>query len=256
MEIKSYAFWGCNSLKEIWCANPTPPVCPTQDGPFTSTNFSNCTVYVPRNSKDAYKSDEYWSSFQNFEEATFSDIYSENLGYTIYGDGAIVSYANSSEKNPVIPDEITINENGDTEKIININAISGCFSSDYSDGKVSKVVGIASDVFKNSDLVSITVESSIPPVCENDCFNQETYQNCELVVPEEAKERYASADVWKNFKCISSHLDDIAVDMSEIVVVYSLTGVKVYEGRLDSVHLTSGIYIVKTTDKSFKIMIS
>ncbi|MCD8266526.1 MAG: leucine-rich repeat domain-containing protein [Prevotellaceae bacterium] len=38
-----------------------------------------------------------------------------------------------------------------------------------------------------------------PPVCEPDAFDDVDKDNCTLVVPEGAKEKYAAADVWKDF---------------------------------------------------------
>lgn len=60
--IGDRAFSDCYSLKEVYCKPTTPP---TGGNNIFYNNASGRTIYVPRNSLDAYKSDIYWSKYAN-----------------------------------------------------------------------------------------------------------------------------------------------------------------------------------------------
>ena len=61
--IGEAAFYGCTSLKEVYCKPTTPP---TGDYSMFNENASGRTIYVPRNSVEAYKSAKYWSDYKNY----------------------------------------------------------------------------------------------------------------------------------------------------------------------------------------------
>ena len=54
------AFSSCDRLTSVYC-KPTPP--PTGGSNIFNNNATERMIYVPRNSLDAYKSAEYWSSY-------------------------------------------------------------------------------------------------------------------------------------------------------------------------------------------------
>ena len=62
-------FWGCPSLESITFKNPVPPA--LIGNPFAFYDeidedvTANCTLYVPEESVDLYKSDWIWGQFQN-----------------------------------------------------------------------------------------------------------------------------------------------------------------------------------------------
>ena len=58
--IGDWAFRYCTSLKKVYCKPTTPP---TVDSSMFFDNASDRKIYVPRNSVEAYKSAEYWSSY-------------------------------------------------------------------------------------------------------------------------------------------------------------------------------------------------
>ena len=58
------AFYGCFSLKKLVCNATTPPAC-RQWGVFEGIDKNECTLIVPQESLDAYKSAAQWKSFFN-----------------------------------------------------------------------------------------------------------------------------------------------------------------------------------------------
>ena len=58
--IRWFAFSGCTSLTSVYCKPTTPP---TGDSNMFSSNASGRTIYVPRNSVEAYKAARYWSGY-------------------------------------------------------------------------------------------------------------------------------------------------------------------------------------------------
>ena len=61
--IERDAFYGCTGLKKLVCNATTPPVC--QRGVFIGVDKNECTLYVPQESLDAYKSAARWKDFFN-----------------------------------------------------------------------------------------------------------------------------------------------------------------------------------------------
>ena len=61
------AFYGCSKLKTIVSLNPTPPTCAGSNS-FYSNNYSNATLYVPKDSYAKYFIDEVWGLFSNIKK--------------------------------------------------------------------------------------------------------------------------------------------------------------------------------------------
>lgn len=62
--IEAYGFTSCRELKTIHCKATNPPAIDNTvfDG------FTNCTLYVPTGSKNAYSTHDYWKVFTNIVE--------------------------------------------------------------------------------------------------------------------------------------------------------------------------------------------
>lgn len=91
-EIGTGAFSGCNGLRKFYIATKNPPVLPNE---IADDNvYLNCTLYVPFESLESYKTSNNWKRFRNIEGFDFSssieNIIQDNLQdeaeyYTIYG---------------------------------------------------------------------------------------------------------------------------------------------------------------------------
>jgi len=71
-EIGGAAFGGCDGLTTVICKAITPPSLP--ESGFSTTAYSNASLYVPAASLQAYQSTEYWSSFANIMSILVGDI--------------------------------------------------------------------------------------------------------------------------------------------------------------------------------------
>lgn len=65
------AFKDCTNLKQLCVYATTPPTL-TYANIFSSTNYENCTLYVPAEAEAAYKAAEGWKNFKNIS-TTFPD---------------------------------------------------------------------------------------------------------------------------------------------------------------------------------------
>lgn len=77
--IEDYAFYGCSALKEIHAQGATPPTLPSTA--FENVSTAAVTLYVPRDSKNAYKAATGWSVFANVVE--LAAVASDGIYYTI-----------------------------------------------------------------------------------------------------------------------------------------------------------------------------
>ena len=66
--IAKYAFLDCNSLKDVYCKPTTPPSGDSNMFSYYSSGYYKpigCTIYVPRESVDAYKAAYRWSEYKS-----------------------------------------------------------------------------------------------------------------------------------------------------------------------------------------------
>ena len=64
--IDNLAFSGCTALVKLIALCATPPTC--GDNSFYGIDKQKCTLYVPKNSLEAYKAAYGWRDFYNMEE--------------------------------------------------------------------------------------------------------------------------------------------------------------------------------------------
>ena len=62
--VLSNAFKGCIHLSELYCNPTTPPACVTTV--FDEDTYLDCTLYVPEESLNLYKTANVWKNFYDF----------------------------------------------------------------------------------------------------------------------------------------------------------------------------------------------
>ncbi len=68
--LASQAFTGCNALTSVTVLNSTPPTM-SSNSCFTTTAYSNATLYVPGASVNAYKLADWWRMFATIKGLSF-----------------------------------------------------------------------------------------------------------------------------------------------------------------------------------------
>ena len=66
--IGEYAFYECTSLTSVTIKRKTPIKITYYTRYFTFTNCKNATLYVPKGSKTAYETDDFWKEFKEIVE--------------------------------------------------------------------------------------------------------------------------------------------------------------------------------------------
>lgn len=255
--IGEHAFLNCESLKAIYSPGYTPATLVNRT--FENVNNESCVLYIPDGAYNNYFNAYGWKDFIDIREVLY-----------INQDG--VTYIAKDEPQPEA--EIIIAEPALEELCINRTVSSDAASARNATDYV--VTSIAENAFKSCmNLKRLTVMSATPIECKGDCFNATTYENCELVVPDNAIDAYAVADGWKNFRNIKSSFVQMVTDNNSdaIIVannvitarkdtslmVYSLDGLKLIDRFLytgESLQLDRGFYIVVCNGKSTKIIVN
>jgi hypothetical protein len=97
------------------------------------------------------------------------------------------------------------------------------------------------------------------PITTNEkIFSDETYK-CPLYVPIGTKDKYDNTVPWYRFNnIVEKELSDVKVNVAgggDSVSVYNLQGVLIFDGLIENVRLTPGIYVVRSADGVNKIVI-
>ena len=89
--IAQNAFSGDDALTSVTCKATTPPIC-TDNSCFTSTAYSNATLYVPSASLEQYRQTSVWQNFSNIASRDY-DFEVNGIYYIITGPNtASVTY--------------------------------------------------------------------------------------------------------------------------------------------------------------------
>lgn len=205
-------------LTEIICESATPPT--AYSSTFTNVP-TTATLYVPVGSKDAYACAEFWNVFTNIEEM-------ESTEETI----------------------ITINDATNQ----------GAVSFNYEDGKafdftVSPVTGyIVNTVLVNGEICE----------AENGTYKIESVSGKTTISVSYEIDPATSVNTLStnNIKVYGydNTLTVIGVEFGDTISVYDLNGTMVHTqssaGSINNIALnSSGIYIVKVNNKSFKVIL-
>lgn len=124
--------------------------------------------------------------------------------------------------------------------------------------KEMATLNIEANAFSNNIFISSVVcEHLIPPILHPDGFNETTYLNAILEVPDEAINTYKTAEGWKKFKKINGFTNDpesgfeqIPTDETQTDEFFNLQGLKMRNGSLPA-----GIYIHRQGNKVEKIIL-
>ena len=116
--IGERAFMTCKHLNTIVSLNPTPPTCANSNS-FYSSNYSNATLYVPKDSFAKYFVDEVWGLFANIKkiETLVSSIKLSNTTIELDKDSTITLSATVSPSNATINDIIWESSNPQVAKV-------------------------------------------------------------------------------------------------------------------------------------------
>lgn len=116
--------------------------------------------------------------------------------------------------------------------------------------------------------------ASVPPVCSGMQFQDDNYKKAKLHVPVGTADAYKSADGWKEFSEIIGDIESagvkeitgdgmkigfghgvITLEGDSAVEIFDASGLKVYDGRGGEVRLPSGLYIVRTSTETVKVIL-
>lgn len=102
----------------------------------------------------------------------------------------------------------------------------------------------------------VQAKSATPAEAPISAFSQNAYKSATLTVPNGSLAAYQAHPTWSNFQTIREVgdisgiievvEDGVVVKGTETVIIYNISGSKVYSGAADRIKLPSGIYLVVT----------
>ena len=106
--VEQFGYWWfgeCNNLEELTCLNTTPPIAGNYGSYsgelyyFSDVTYTKATLYVPKESVEAYKTAEIWSNFKNIVGRDFSGISAEQTaGFSVSTDGGKLKIIGAKDK--------------------------------------------------------------------------------------------------------------------------------------------------------------
>ncbi len=230
--IGNNAFLGCGSLSTITVFWEYPPF---TYNPYIQSglDYYSCVLSIPAGTRMNYSSiggmgmSSYWSGFNIIERRSTEEF--------LIKDGVLVQY-NGNGGNVIIPNNVTeisayVFENCSTITSITIP---------------SSVTSIGLGAFRGcTNLTSITNQRLAPQtIAYDDAFDEDTYTNATLYVPQLTYAIYLTTTNWMNFANIlpisSSSIDETKISLPKpnIVGYYSIIGAKLNREP------QKGVYIV------------
>ena len=272
--IGEEAFSDCTSMTNLTSYNPIPPVCGSQA--LDDINKWTCTLHVPTDALEAYMGAEQWNNFFFVEPDMDSNKYFEYRG--LYYRATDLDYLKcevvAQEDVPAeimeaailsadtmvvleIPDKVFYKGVAYSVAGIGDKAFSTC--TDLREVVIPETMEyIGSEAFANCPLVKVEVKAIIPPVAQEDSFDAEVYASAELVIPDESKNAYRTAAVWKNFTISPTLAASITLDHNEKTLkvgeTFTLTATVLPEDTTDkTVTWTSSDEAVAIVDADGKV---
>ena len=157
VSIGDNALVGCESLNEIYIKSPNPPTYPTG---FSSANYINMNVYVPKGYLSIYQESEPWKNFWNLSESNNLFFEKEGLKYALINNNNVEIVGHNISE----PTDLCIKSH-----------------IEYS-GNNYNVVAISHYAFKEcSYLSSVQIENGIKDIGNSAFFN--CYELKKLIIP-------------------------------------------------------------------------
>ncbi len=262
--IGDLAFWGCESLRNIWlgydltyigcsafdnCPNISTVLCLAYSPPamgnsdvFSSDVYRDATLYVGRPFLSSYSNDDCWSNFWTITLWDY-DFEVDGIYYCKTSNNTVeVTYEFLYEtedwyvpSNPYTGDVSipeTITSYGKTYQVTSIGLGAFMMCPDLTSVTIPETVTkIGSFAFNGStSLTSVTCLALVPPMLVYEVFDDDTYSNATLYVPNASLSDYRAAKGWKNFTHIvgigASILGDLnhdgVLDVSDVTAMISL----------------------------------
>lgn len=185
--IESDAFYHCSSLTEVTIPNSVTSI--------GQRAFAGCTALKVLTIGESVTSIE-WYAFDNCTALEMVDYRATactstgSFSYPVFNGCTSLAKAIIADNVETIPAYLFYNSDL-TEVTIG-----------------SSVTSIGDGVFEGcSSLTEVISLNPEPPVCDGtSVFSFTTYNKCILIVPEGSKDKYASADEWKNFSNIKEEV--------------------------------------------------
>ena len=121
--IETWAFSYCRSLTSIISLNNTPPTCVVNYGNYTqfySVDKTNCIVWVPKGSANAYREADGWKDFNNIRELIKGDANVDGV-VNVADVVEVVNAVNGKPSNRFLP--YNADQNGNGVDASDVNAI-------------------------------------------------------------------------------------------------------------------------------------
>ena len=196
MGFDQEAFTGCRSLSSITILVSDPRPLSYNGNLFSGGTYATAQLNVPAGSESLYQAAENWRNFYNYFEM----------------DGLIYQVTSEEERTAelmngfyagdiIIPE--TIEKDGVTYTVTEIesNAFRNCKVTAMT--IPATITAIGDGAFNAWALKDVTCLMETPiPFTESYTFDDETYENGHLFVPEASKSLYAETEGWNNFKNI------------------------------------------------------
>lgn len=154
------AFTGCSGLTIInsYIENPTS----STGSNFTSSIYSNATLYVSQGTINKYRTTDGWKNFTNIEENKI--VFIDGICYNLFGNIAIVAhspYSYDYTGDVIIPPSVIYQ--GKTYDVISIGNSAFIFQHDLTSITIpNSVINIGYSAFEDcSNLISIEIPKSV-----------------------------------------------------------------------------------------------